>query len=181
MEIILIRHGKPTSATNPRLSAGEYAKWIHCYNHSNIAVDSRPHQEPIDCSKYFIVSSDLKRAQHSASIYTGQAPSLIDKYYREMEIPRYKIPLRLRAWTWVYLCRVLWMLGVKGPFESFAVAKQRAEQAADKLIALTCKKDKVMLFSHGYLNFYIRKALVKKGWRLNDKSSEYWGVTKLYK
>lgn len=181
MEIILIRHGKPTSATNPRLSASEYANWIRRYNRSDIAVDSRPNIEPIDCNQYFIISSDLKRAQHSASIYTVKAPSLVDKLYREMEIPRYKIPFRLNAWTWVYLCRVLWMLGLKGQFESFIIAKKRAELAADGLITLATKKDKVIVFSHGYINFYIRKSLVKKGWKLTEKSSDYWGLTKLYK
>ena len=95
--------------------------------------------------------------------------------------PRYKIPFRLNAWTWVYLCRVLWMLGLKGQFESFTIAKKRAELAADELITLATKKDKVIVFSHGYINFYIRKSLVKKGWKLTEKSSDYWGLTKLYK
>ena len=79
-----------------------------------------------------------------------------------MEIPRYKLPLRLKAWTWVYLCRVLWMLGLKGSFESYKLAKLRAELAADKLIELAIQNNKVVLFGHGYMNLHIRKALILK-------------------
>ena len=179
MEIILIRHGKPTAANNPLLSASGYANWIRRYNASDIALNSRPEDEMIDCDPYYVISSDLKRAMHSTNIYTGQGPKTTSKLYREMEIPRYKIPFQFKAWTWVYLCRAFWMLGCKGSFESFSQAKDRAAQAADNLVELAQDKDKVVLFGHGYMNRYIRKSLIKKGWQLSRKSNHFWGVTKL--
>lgn len=179
MEIVLIRHGKPTSADNSVVNAAEYTKWIRRYNWSDVASNSRPDEKRINTQSYYVVSSDFKRAIHSAHIYTGKSPGIISELFREMEIPRYKLPITLKAMTWVYLCRVLWMFGLKGSFESYRLAKIRAELAADELIELATVKDKVVLFGHGYLNLYIRKALMKKGWLLKSKSNAFWGVTSL--
>jgi broad specificity phosphatase PhoE len=179
MEIILIRHGKPTSANNPILDACEYTKWIRRYNFSDVAKSSRPETINAQYESFYTVSSDLKRAIHSANIYVSKTPEEINKLYREMEIPRYKFPFQLKAWNWVYLSRLLWMLGLKGSFESFKEAKQRADIAATQLIELAKSQDKVVLFGHGYINRYIRKSLIQKGWALNSKSNAYWGVTSL--
>jgi broad specificity phosphatase PhoE len=179
MEIILIRHGKPTSANNPTLDACEYTKWIRRYNFSDVAKSSRPETINAQYESFYTVSSDLKRAIHSANIYVSKNPEEINKLYREMEIPRYKFPFQLKAWNWVYLSRLLWMLGLKGSFESFKQAKQRADIAATQLIELAKCQDKVVLFGHGYMNRYIRKSLIQKGWALNSKSNAYWGVTSL--
>jgi broad specificity phosphatase PhoE len=179
MEIVLIRHGKPASADNAVVGAAEYTKWIRRYNCSDVATDSRPDTKDVNKKSCYVVSSDFKRAIHSAHIYTGKSPELISELFREMEIPRYKLPLTLKAMTWVYLCRVLWMFGLKGSFESYRLAKIRAELAADKLIDLATINSKVVLFGHGYLNVYIRKALMKKGWLLKSKSNAFWGVTNL--
>lgn len=177
MEIILIRHGKPTSADNPKIDAGEYARWIRRYNASNVASNSRPKHINQQYKSFYTLSSDLKRAIHSANIYSDKNPEAVDKLYREMEIPRYKFPLKLRAWHWVFLSRVLWMLGYNGRFESFKEAKIRAELAAVKLIEVAEKQGKLVLFGHGYMNRYIRKSLISKGWVLNAKSNAYWGIT----
>jgi len=179
MEIILIRHGKPTSANNPVLSTSDYAKWIRRYNFSDVADNSRPESVNEDYKSLYTISSDLKRAIHSSNIYVDKSPEVINKLYREMEIPRYKFPLQLKAWNWVYLSRFLWMLGLKGSFESFKQAKVRADIAATELIETAKKHDKVVLFGHGFMNRYIRKSLINKGWLLNSKSNSYWGVTSL--
>ncbi len=180
MEIILIRHGKPTSATNPILTASEFTNWIRHYNASDVSKNSRPlNKLPDDYISSYVISSDLKRAIHSTQIYTGKLPDNTFQLFREMEIPRYKFPFRLKAWTWVYLSRSLWILGLKGSFESYKQAKVRAELAAIKLTELANEKGKVVVFGHGYMNLHIRKSLVKKGWQLNNKSNSFWGVTSL--
>jgi len=179
MEIILIRHGKPTSTENAIINASEYTKWIRKYNFSNVADSSRPKTINNQYKSIYTLSSDLTRAIHSANIYVGKHPEEIDKLYREMEIPRYKFPFQLKAWNWVYLSRFLWMLGFKGTFESFKQAKLRAEIAATQLIEIAKVQDKVILFGHGYMNLYIRKSLIRRGWVLNSKSNSYWGVTSL--
>jgi len=180
MEIILIRHGKPTSAVNSVLGAAEFTNWVRHYNASDVSENSRPHDRLSERENLgHVVSSDLKRAIHSTEIYTDKLPQETFQLFREMEIPRYKLPFRLRAWTWVYLNRALWMLGLKGSFESYKQAKDRAGLAANKLAELANEKDKVVLFGHGYMNLHIRKALVKQGWLLDCKSNDFWGVTRL--
>lgn len=179
MEIVLIRHGKPTSASNPSINASEYVHWIRQYNLSDVAQDSRPEYINEQYQSFYLVSSDFKRAIHSANIYLGKTPQTIDKLFREMEIPRYKIPLQLKAWSWVYLSRFLWIIGYKGPFESFRQAKIRADNATLKLIELAKNHDRVILFGHGFMNRYIRKSLIKKGWVLTTKDNAYWGITNL--
>lgn len=179
MEITLIRHGKPKSADNLLVNASGYAKWIRHYNFSDVALNSRPESIEQRFKSFYSISSDLIRAVHSANIYLDEHPKQIDKLYREMEIPRYKLPFTLKTWHWVFVTRVLWMAGLKGVFESFSEGKKRADVAADELIEIARSKDKVILFGHGYMNRYIRKSPIKKGWQLNVKSNKYWGVTNL--
>ncbi len=179
MEIILIRHGKPTSANNPVLTALEYTKWIRRYNFSDVSESSRPEITNTDLKSYYLLSSHFNRAIHSAEIYTGRKPDQISPLFKEMDIPRYKLPFRLKAMTWVYLCRVLWMLGLNGSFESYRSAKIRAEIAAEELVELAKKKGKVVLFGHGYMNLHIRRVLIRKGWSLNCKSNSFWGLSSL--
>jgi len=179
MEIILVRHGKPASANNAVLNVPGFANWVRRYNASEVSEQSVPESKNNKYQSYYLISSDLKRAVHSALIYTGNKPNQELKLLREMEIPRYKLPFRLKAFTWVYLNRALWMLGLKGSFESYTDAKARAKIAADKLISLAKEKNNVIVFGHGYMNLHIRKYLISKGWQLNSKSNCYWGVTSL--
>ena len=104
MEIILIRHGKPTSANNPIINACEYTQWIRQYNFSDVAINSRPETINEQFKSIYTLSSDLKRAIHSANIYVDKYPAEINKIYREMEIPRYKLPFNLKDWNGEYFC-----------------------------------------------------------------------------
>ena len=179
MEIVLIRHGRPASAVNHRVNAAQYRQWIAHYDASLVADDSRPLRVDAALNQAFLVSSDLPRARHSCEIYTSRQPDLSLPLYREMEIPHYPLPLNVRAMTWVYLCRAIWMLGKSGPFESFSQAKQRAEIAAKGLAKLAAKEGKVVLFGHAVLHMYIRKALCRQGWQRQEKSNDYWGLSRL--
>ncbi|WP_252730455.1 histidine phosphatase family protein [Colwellia sp. E2M01] len=167
------------SAINPVLNAADYTQWVKRYNASMVADNSRPKVIDQQFNSFYCVASDLKRAVHSAQIYLGRSPQVTDKLYREMEIPRYKLPFKLKAWHWVYLSRILWLLGVKGPFESFSQAKVRANKAAEQLILLAEKHDNVVLFAHGVLNRFIRQSLIKQGWSLLSKDDKFWGVNHL--
>lgn len=179
MEILLVRHGKPRTATSEPLNASEYAKWVRRYDLSDVADDSRPDYQVEALSDCYIVSSQLNRAIHSCEIFTGRKPDQISPLFKEMDIPRFKLFGKFKPMTWVYLCRVLWMLGKNGPFESYREAKLRAEQAASELVSLAQTHQKVVLFGHGFLNFHIRKALMKQHWNLQFKNSAYWGKSKL--
>lgn len=181
-EIVLIRHGKPVSAANRKVNAAGFAGWVRQYHHARVSEASRPAFEfQREFAGHYVVASDLPRAIHSCEIATGKAPADISALYREMAIPRYKLPLRLRAWSWVYLNRGLWMLGKTGPFESYNEARQRARLAVTSLINLSETHHHVVLFAHGYLNLHLRRYLQQEGWQLQAKSNQYWGVTRLCK
>ena len=179
MQITLIRHGKPSSATSSAVNAVDYLKWIRRYNLSDVSASSRPKQINKQLERHYLVSSDFNRAIHSTKIYTGRPPDTISRLYREMEIPRYKLPFKFAPMTWVYLCRILWMLGLTGPFESYRLAKRRADKAAQTLIELANKHGSLVLFGHGYMNLHIRRVLIKQGWLLHCKSNRYWGLSSL--
>lgn len=65
------------------------------------------------------------------------------------------------------------------PFESYRSAKVRAELAAEQLVEIAKETGKVVLFGHGFMNLYIRKALIRKGWTINCKSNSFWGISSL--
>ena len=178
MEIILVRHGRPLNAGNALLNAAGFANWVKNYNHSLVSEQSSPCKfSQAKYNDHYLVSSDLPRAVHSCSIFSGSQPHYQSKLFREMDIPRYKLPFTIRAWSWVYLNRALWMLGLKGRFESYVQARQRAQLAASELIAMAQQHGKVMVFSHGYLILHIRKHLCCYGLTQTQKSNSYWGIS----
>ncbi|WP_426369878.1 histidine phosphatase family protein [Pseudocolwellia sp. HL-MZ7] len=180
MEIILIRHGKPTGAIYPRVNASGFANWVRKYDQSGIVTGSFPESDILSTFKgHYIVSSSLKRAIESTQICFKKMPSETSNIFRELEIPRYKLPFTLKASNWLYLNRILWTLGVKCSSESYQSAKKRAAAASEQLIKLANKHNKVVLVSHGYINFFIRRHLSKNGWHLKEQSRNYWGVTRL--
>lgn len=178
MEIILIRHGRPRNSGNKSVNSAGFANWVKNYNHSLVSEDSAPNPDSqIKYGSYHLISSDLPRAIHSCIIFSGRSPDHKSKIFREMEIPRFKLPFNLNAWTWVYLNRALWMLGKKGSFESYLQAKARAQLASDELIKIAREHEKVILFSHGYLILHMRKYLRRKGLTQKQKSNGYWGIS----
>ncbi|RDV25553.1 phosphoglycerate mutase family protein [Alteromonas aestuariivivens] len=177
-EILLIRHGRPKSATNEKVNATGFAHWVRDYNRAQLHPKSKAGHR-LDLSEYYIMSSDLKRAQLSASQYSDQPIHEISALLREMDIPRYRLPFRLRAWTWVVINRAIWFAGVRGPFESFSAAKVRANYAANLLEARAETHRKVVVFGHGLSNRYIRRNLERRGWKVLSKDHGYWGLNRL--
>lgn len=180
MEILLIRHGKPTGAINPRLSASGFAYWVRNYNRSKIAPESLPPKDLRNSlDSYFIVASDLARSVDSVYMCLNRKPDLKSKQLREMDIPRYKLPFVFKAYTWLLISRIFWLAGFSGNVESFKTAKSRAKISAKQLHELAMKHQKVAFFGHGMFNKYIAKELNKLGWNGILQGKEYWGISKL--
>ncbi|MFT6987918.1 MAG: broad specificity phosphatase PhoE [Psychromonas sp.] len=180
MEILLIRHGKPTGAINPRLSASGFAYWVRNYNRSKVDPRSLP---PKDLSgslgSHFIVASDLARSVDSVYMCLNREPDLKLKQLREMNIPCYKLPFVFKAYTWLIISRIFWLAGFSGKVESFKAAKIRARISAKQLQELAIKHEKVAFFGHGMLNKYIAKELNKLGWDSSPQGEKYWSTIKL--
>lgn len=179
-EVVFIRHGKPLSAHNEKVNAAEYASWVRNYNKSSLDPASQPKQK-IDITGSYIAVSPLLRAKLTAAQYGVTSIDEELPELREMDIPYYKLPFILRSWHWVLLSRALWFMGTKGRFESFKFAKKRVEKLSLHIDKLSEKHPKVVLFGHGMTNFYTRKALIKNGWQLKQKDSDFWGITILQK
>ncbi|WP_076420473.1 histidine phosphatase family protein [Colwellia sp. UCD-KL20] len=182
MEIILVRHGKPTAAVNKWVGSTGYKEWVHQYHLSPVSSCSYPSQEYVNkYQAHFIVSSQLNRGVHSANIFMSNPPNVIEKSLNEMDLPYYNLPVYMPVMVWLYLCRIFWLLRFKGHFETYKQSKIRSIRAALTLIRLAEKEEKIVVFGHGLINRFIRKVLVKKGWKLMSKNSAYWGITQLKK
>lgn len=180
MEIILIRHGKPTGAINPKLSEKGFKNWVSNYNLSKIEVGSFPPKElGGSLRSHFIVGSNLPRSIDSACLCVNKEPDLILKDLREMDIPSHKFPFKFKAYTWLIINRILWLLGFSGKVESFKAAKIRAKSSAGKLHELAKQHGKIAVFGHGLMNKYIAKELSKLGWSSTSKGKTYWSAIKL--
>lgn len=179
-EVVFIRHGKPLSAHNEKVNAAEYANWVRNYNKSPLDPASQPKQIT-HLNNSYIAVSPLLRAKLTAAHYGVTSIDEELPYLKEMDIPYYKLPFTLRSWHWVLLSRALWFMGTKGRFESFKFAKQRVEKLATHIDDISSNHPRVVLFGHGMTNYFTRKALIKKGWQLKEKDSDFWGVTILQK
>jgi len=180
MEILLVRHGKPTGAINPKLSAVGFANWVRKYNRSNVEPNSLPPEYlKHSLAEHWVVASDLTRSVDSVRMCLGKEPDLKLKQLREMDIPRYKLPFSLKAYTWLLISRIFWFVGFSGKVESFKNAQIRAQNSANMLQALANEHGKVVFFGHGMLNKYIAKELNSLGWKGTATGKKYWSVIKL--
>lgn len=96
-----------------------------------------------------------------------------------MDIPSHKFPFEFKAYTWLLINRILWLLGFSGKVESFKVAKIRAKSSAEKLHGLATLHGKIAVFGHGLMNKYMAKELSKLGWSSTSKGKKYWRAIKL--
>ena len=182
MEIILIRHGKPAAAINPKLSAAGFANWVKHYNLSTVDADSIPPAEL--CSSlgsHFIVVSNLPRSIDSANLCVNREHDLEVEQLREMDIPRYKFPFIFKAHTWLIISRIFWLAGFSGKVESFKAAKTRAKASAEQLQNLAKHHEKIAVFGHGMMNKHIAKELNNLGWNSTSEGKKYWSCIKLDK
>lgn len=178
-EILFIRHGRPASENNQSLNAPGFLRWVRDYNRADLHHQSAPHEQ-LDLRGYYIMCSDLHRARLSAAKYTPLPVNHYNACFNEMDIPYYRLPLTLNAWSWVYLNRFLWMLGKAGNFESFADAKVRAKDAVNLIVKHSSAHPKIALFGHGMTSRMMMHYLKKQGWRSSTKDYRYWGAIRLH-
>ncbi len=182
-QIILIRHAKVDIDATQKIDINSLHKWINLYDQATIDKKSIPTKEVITTINQadIILTSNLKRAIDSAKRLN------IDIYekstlFNELEIPKIDIPfLKLTPKRWLVLLRVLSFLDIGSTSTTLKKSKLQAQKAVKKLLKLSNKYDKIALIGHGGMNYFIRKALLKEGWKLTSKpSNKNWGVTKLH-
>ena len=179
MEIILMRHGKPTYTGNPKVTCDEMADWIAQYNLSDTGGAIPPESSKAIASKAaLIMSSPLPRALSSLSAL-GCQPDIIDQVFSEAELPLIRIHgLKLPPAYWLVFFRLMWLCGMSKMVESSGMARARALKAAE-LLVMHAKKSNggVLLMGHGVMNRLIARELISLGCTENCRQGrEHWSI-----
>jgi broad specificity phosphatase PhoE len=177
MEIVLIRHGRPVSAINQRLSASGFSKWIQDYNLSKVCHKCPPPNTlKSRVNQHYVVSSALPRAIHSAKLCVGKTPDLVLDKLKEVDVPQLNIPLKIDAYSWIILNGLCWWVGIHGHVESYRQGKLRAKDAAEILSSLALTKTNVAVFGHIITNYLIAIELILNGWRAKLSGKSFWST-----
>lgn len=165
MEIILLRHGKPSVDLKGFLNAREFKQLIKDYAQSGIQ-----NHPPLDLkdlfNSHYAVCSHLERSLQSAKHLGISEIHYTDELFAETDIPHFdKFIIKLPIISWVITLRLMWLFGFSKNGESFKEAKNRAKQASNKLIELAQKNEKVILVGHGLMNRLIAKQLRLNNWQ----------------
>jgi len=180
MEIILMRHGKPAFTGSAKVTSREMSNWIAEYDLSDTGEDI-----PLESSKSLafsasrIISSPLPRALSSLRAL-GLEPDVIDKVFREAGLPVFHMPgFRFSPTVWAAFFRVMWLCGISHNVERVGIAKRRAIQAADILVAFAKGCDgPVLLMGHGVMNRLIARELRSLGFKeYCCQGNGYWNAS----
>lgn len=179
MEIILMRHGKPSFTDTKKVAAHEMPEWIEHYDLSDISDNQPPEASRVIARRArMTASSHLPRAISSGTTLNLE-PKIVDDIFREAELPIYRIPvLRLSPFSWIVFFRLIWLCGMSKKAESLSMAKKRARRAADILINHAKEHDgPILLMGHGIMNRLIAKELTSLGWKEHTRAGKgYWSA-----
>ena len=166
--IVLIRHGRPAIATNPRKSHAGFRSYIDEYEAAGLDPRSAPPEEIQDLVSELsaIYVSTKLRATDSAKALAPNAELIADPLFVEAPLASPRIPLlQMRVPKWAIVARILWHAGYHPGLENYRRAKHRASQAADILIKRAGEEGATALVAHGYFNAMIGRQLRRRGFR----------------
>ena len=181
MRILLIRHGRPAIAANPRTSHSGFRSYIDEYEAAGLDPDSAPPDELQDLVKELsaIYTSTKPRSTDSAKALAPNAELIADPLFTEAPLASPRIPLlRMKVPKWAVVARILWHAGYHPEIENYRRAKTRASHAADILLARADANDGVaVLVAHGYFNAMIGRVLKKRGLaRTGSHRARFWNA-----
>jgi broad specificity phosphatase PhoE len=184
LRIYLIRHHKPKVIRTGQFSYAQAMRFLLDYDTADIEA---LHEKPIDLPYHVqkVYCSQLNRSRQTAWLLFGPQTKLVeDPRFNEFEQKVLHLPLiTLPIGVWLTLSRILWIAGLwSGTIESFRAARIRAGQCASILATAAQQEKETVLVAHGFLNFFIRRALKKMNWQVVKKGgNDYLGVTVLEK
>ena len=178
MKIAILRHGKPEPISENRIPALKFIDWINNYNASSLAESSVPNDSTFAYAKKckVIVSSSLQRSIDSATALGSEKLLISDGQFIEAGLPsaNWKV-LNMSPKNWAVVFRVMWLFGYSKNSESYKEEKQRAFEAATKLIELSQVHGQLLFVGHGIFNRLLVKELKHRGWRgPKSPGSTYW-------
>lgn len=177
--IILARHGEPAISRKVILTAAEYGRFWAEYETRGI----KPGQVPPPALAAAIsgagtlISSIRPRAIESAQALSSRSfarePVLVEA---PLPAPPFPDWIRLSPKIWGFISRIWWWffnhhLGQ----ETRGEAQARAEQAAAMLAARAEAGEDVVVLAHGFFNYMVGRALMRRGWRMTmSEGFRYW-------
>ena len=175
MEIVLLRHGKPNVELSGYLSTKELKQLVYDYAQSSIQ-DLPDEKLKSNFKDHFVVCSDLLRSLDSAKLLNLNNIHVSDALYRETDLPHFdKFNFKLPIIFWVVFLRVIWLFGFSKNGESYKQAKKRSRLAADELIKLARKNEKILVVGHGLINRLIGQELHRRKWKVaKNEGKRYW-------
>ena len=168
MRIVLIRHGRPDIATDPRTSHAGFRTYIDDYEAAGLDPKSAPPEEIQDLVKELdaIYTSTKPRATDSAKALAPHAELIADPLFAEAPLASPRIPLlRMKVPKWAIVARILWHAGYHPEIENYRKAKHRAAEAANILMKRAGVQGVSALVAHGYFNAMIGRELRRRGFR----------------
>jgi len=180
MRIVLIRHGRPAIATNPRTSHSEFRSYIDDYEAAGLDPESAPPEELQDLVSELtqIYTSGKPRSTDSAKALAPNAELIADPLFVEAPLASPRIPLlKMKVPKWAVMARILWHAGYHPEIENYRRAKHRASEAADILMKRAGKEGQTALVAHGYFNAMIGRELRRRGFRKSGSHRvKYWNA-----
>ncbi|HUE66314.1 MAG TPA: histidine phosphatase family protein [Rhizomicrobium sp.] len=180
MRIILIRHGQPHIALNPRTGHAGFSAYIDEYETAELSPSSVPPDELRDLVKELthVFSSDRPRSRQSAGRLLPHAELTVDPLFAEAPLASPRLPyLQMEVPKWAVVSRILWHAGFHPGIENPGAARARASKAADFLIARARTTGSAALVAHGYFNWMIGRQLLKRGFRrTGTHQARYWNT-----
>jgi len=183
VEISLIRHGQSIFQEKEKITNAQFIDWVKGYDEHGVVQEKQYPKEAMDRIKQsnIIITSDLIRSKESATYLSPNGTFTSNSLFREVELPVSKrkwMGMRLKPFVWLVIYRILWVLGYSNECESYHEANLRARKAAESLIELASKHERVSLVGHGIFNRLIAKELQAQGWEgMRKFSSKHWSCT----
>jgi broad specificity phosphatase PhoE len=182
LRVILVRHGKPAIATDPRTSHHGFRRYIDDYEEAGLDPQSAPPDELCDLVKGLnsvVFTSRAPRALDSARTLLPEAEIIADPLFAEAPLAAPRIPLvKFKVPVWAVMARIMWHAGYHPEIENYRRAKARAMAAADILMEKAALNDgTVVLVAHGYFNAMIGRVLRKRGFdRTGSHRVRFWNA-----
>ena len=185
MQIILMRHGKPTvdldTIKRKRVSPQAVGQIVTEYAATPLPQDETATEAALkiatECN--VAISSDLARATDSIERLGLSSKAIVDPMFTESAMPfcNWHGP-RLKFLTWCVIFRILWLCGVSANGEHIRVAKQRTHRCCQTLQELAEKNETVLVVGHGIMNRLIARELKRRGWVKDTPNSvTYWSFS----
>ncbi len=180
LRVVLIRHGQPNIAINPRTGHKGFRRYIADYEEAGLDPASLPPAALRDlmAEVKHVFTSHKRRARESAARLAPHAELVADQVFVEAPLAAPRIPLlRMTVPKWAVAARLLWHAGYHPQIEAPTAASRRARAAAKMLVDHAAQEGTAILVAHGYFNFLIGRVLIANGFRRTGRDrARFWNA-----